>query len=75
MGRGQHSLVPNRTGAAGSLTDPFRSLVEPLRGVVPALDRVVVQLNPSATNTREVKPMAKKDDGHREAKKGKESER
>jgi hypothetical protein len=53
----------------------LRSLVEPLRGLVPALDRVVVQLNASATNTREVKPMAKKDDGHRETKKGRESER
>jgi hypothetical protein len=68
-------LHSNRATLRG-FTDPFRSLVESCRKLVLALDRRAVQLDATSNGaTKEVSAMAKKDDGKKEIKKGKESER
>jgi hypothetical protein len=50
-------------------------LVEFFHWLVSTLDRLAVQLDAQAIQRMEVSTMAKKDDGHSEIKKGKESER
>jgi hypothetical protein len=70
---------PGPVQARGALPNPCRSLANSFRRLVPALQRAAVQLGASATQpsttAEEVNTMAKKDDGHKEIKKGKESER
>jgi hypothetical protein len=53
----------------------LQCLVNPFHRLVSTLDRLDVQLDAQAIQRMEVSTMAKKDDGHKEIKKGKESER
>jgi hypothetical protein len=63
-------------GPESGFTSSLRSRTKPCPGLVPAFARRAVQLDASSkTKPEEVSTMAKKDDGHSEIKKGKESER